>query len=165
MIRIQTIALIGVCLFPAIAAAHTFSIPDDAPLLSVTIPHSLEPVETSGGVEAGVSEERTFYVVIERLSAVDPKAASDQGLQMLALHGIVIEPSSIKQETRKINGLDVVDVSFAISDGTEKAGLILISTKIEGPFFAMIASGSDKGFKENADALKSITDSIRLIKK
>jgi hypothetical protein len=154
-------ALSCICLFSASAFSHTFIIPPHARLLSVTIPDSLEPTDTLGGAEGGVSEERTFNVEIEPLKAIDLKTAIDESVQMLDPHGIEIDPATLKQNARKINGLDAVDLSFTIIEGSEKAAITVVAAKPGGGFFALIAWGSEKGFAGNAEIMKSIADSIR----
>jgi hypothetical protein len=153
-----------VCLFPANASSHTFILPPRAPLLSVTIPDSLEPTDTLSGAEGGVSEERTFNVDIEPLGVVDLKAAIDESVRMLDQHGIELDAASIGQNAKRINELDAVDLSFATVDGTQKAAITLVAAKPGGAFFALIAWGSERGFTDNAEAMKSIVESIRAAK-
>lgn len=154
-------ALGCICLFPGNAFSHTFTIPPNAPLLSVTIPDSLEPTDTLAGAEGGVSQERTFNVDVEPLRAVDLKTAIDESVQMLDQHGIEIDAASIKQNTKRINELNAVDLSFTITEGTEKAAITLVVAKSGRGFFVLIAWGSEKGFADNAQVMKSIVDSIR----
>ena len=161
MKHLRNFAFGCIFLLPATAFAHTFTIPPRAPRLTVTIPDTLEPVDTLAGAEGGVSEVRTFNVDIEPLKATDLKAAIDESVQMLGQHGILIDPASIQQNTVKINGLEAVDVSFTIVTGREKAAITLITAKPGGSFFALLAYGSKKGFAENAKILKSIADSIK----
>jgi hypothetical protein len=160
---LKLLRVIGVgciCLFPVNAFSHTFTLPPHTPRLIVTIPDSLEPVDTLAGAEGGVSEVRTFNVGIEPLSSADLNGAINESVQMLGQHGTIIEPTSLKQNADKMNGLDSVDLSFAIIDGNEKAAITLIAAK-PGSFFALISYGSEKGFADNAQIMKSIRDSIR----
>jgi hypothetical protein len=162
---IRNLALIAVCLFPSLALAHTFSLPSDSPAVTVTIPDYLEPVDTLRGAEGGVAEERTFNVLIEPVSGVDLKSATEQGFKLLLTHGIETDPASIKQSNRTINGLDAADIAFTIADGPETAGFTLIATKAGANFLGVFYFGSNAGMQANANALTSIVDSIRPIRK
>ena len=120
------LAFVAGCLFPSLALAHTFSLPSDSPAVTVTIPDYLEPVDTLRGAEGGVNEERTFNVLVEPVSGTNLKSAAEQGLKLLLTHGIEIDPASIKQTSRTVNGLDAVDIAFTIADGPETASFTLI---------------------------------------
>jgi hypothetical protein len=153
------------CLFPSLALAHTFSLPSDSPAVTATIPDYLEPVDTLRGAEGGVNEERTFNVLIEPVSGTDLKSAIEQGFKLLLTHGIEIDPASIKQTNRTVNGLDAADIAFTIADGPETAGFTLIATKAGANFLGVFYYGSNAGMQANAGALTSIVDSIRPIRK
>ena len=161
---IRNLAFVA-CLLPLPAVAHTFSLPSDSPVINVTIPDSLEPVDTLRGAEGGVSQERTFNVLVEPIDVSNAKTATDEGLKILLLHGNEVDPTSVKQASRKINGLDAVDVSFTITDGVEAAGFTLIATKPGASFMAVIHYGSHEGIKANSAALASIIGSIQPIRK
>ncbi len=157
---LRVISIGCICLFPASAFSHTFTLPPQTPRLVLTIPDSLEPVDTLAGAKGGVSEVRTFNVDTKPLKSVDLNGAVDESLQILGQHGTIIEPTSLTKNADKINGLDTVDLSFTIIDGWEKAAITLIAAK-PGSFFALIAYGSKKGFADTAEVMKSIRDSIR----
>jgi hypothetical protein len=161
----RNLALIAACSFPSLAAAHTFSLPPDSRTVTVTIPDYLEPVDTLRGAEGGVAQERTFNVLVEPVDGADAKTATEVAFNILVTHGIEIDPASIKQTSRKINGLDAVDVAFAISDGPEFASFTLVEIKAGGHFMAVLYYGSNEGMKANAAAMTSITESIQPIKK
>ncbi len=76
-----------------------------------------------------------------------------------------IEPASVKQTSRTVNGLDAADITFTIADGPETAGFILIATKAGANFLGFFYYGSNAGMQANAGALTSIVDSIRPIRK
>jgi hypothetical protein len=162
---IRNLALIAACLFSSFAAAHTFSLPPDSRSVTVTIPDNLEPVDTLRGAEGGVTEVRTFNVLVEPVDGADAKAAAEEAFKILMTHGNVVDPASVKQSSRKVNGLDAVDVTFTISDGVEVASFTLIEIKAGGHFMAVIYYGSNEGMKANADAMTSIVESIQPIKK
>jgi hypothetical protein len=159
------LAFVALCLFPSLALAHTFSLPSDSPAVTVTIPDYLEPVDTLRGAEGGVNEERTFNVLVEPVGGTDLKSAAEQGLKLLFTHGIEIDPASIKQTNRTVNGLDAADITFTLADGPETASFTLIATKAGGNFLGVFYYGSNAGMKANAAAIASIVDSIRPIRK
>jgi hypothetical protein len=161
----RILALMAACLLPSLAAAHTFSLPSDSPAVRVTIPDYLEPIDTLRGAEGGVSQERTFYVMVEPVGGADVKSAADEGFKMLEIRGVEIDPASVKQTSRKINGLDATDFTFTISDGPETAVFTLIATKTGANFMGIFCYGSNEGLKANSSALTSIVDSIQPIKK
>jgi hypothetical protein len=153
------------CLFPSLAAAHTFSLPSNSRVVTVTIPDYFEPVDTLLGAEGGVSQERTFNVLVEPVDGADIKAAAEDALKILLTHGIEIDPASVKQTSRKINGLDAADVAFTIADGPEVASFTVIEIRAGGHFMAVMYFGSNEGMKTNAAAMVSITESVQPIKK
>jgi hypothetical protein len=162
----RNLALIAACLLPSLAAAHTFSLPKDSPAIRVTIPDYLEPTDTLRGAEGGVSQERTFNVLVEPIDGADKQAAAEQCFKMLLEErGNEIDPSSVKRTDRKINGLDATDFSFTITEGNETAGFTLIATKPGADFMAVIYYGSNEGLRANSNALTTILDSIQPIKK
>jgi hypothetical protein len=161
----RILAFMAACLLPSLAAAHTFSLPSDSPTVTVTIPDYLEPIDTLRGAEGGVPQERTFYVMVEPVGGADVKSAADEGFKMLEIRGVEIDPASVKQTSRKINGLDATDFTFTISDGPETAVFTLIATKAGANFMGIFCYGSNEGLKANSSALTSIVDSIQPIKK
>jgi hypothetical protein len=163
--QLRNLAFVAACLFPSLAAAHTFSLPKENPTITVAIPDYLEPTDTLRGAEGGVSQERTFNVLVEPIDGADAKTAADQCFDMLMTHGIVVDPASVKQTSRQINGLDASDYSFAIADGPETAAFTLIATRAEANFMAVLYYGSNEGLEANSDGLASLTGSIQPIKK
>jgi hypothetical protein len=161
----RNLTLIAGCLLPSLAAAHNFSLPSGSPTVTVTIPDDLEPIDTLRGAEGGVAQERTFYVLIEPVHGADVKSAMEEGFKMLEIRGVEIDPASVKQTSRTINGLDATDFTFTISEGPEAATFTLIATKAGVNFMAVFCYGSNEGLKANANALISIIESIQPIKK
>jgi hypothetical protein len=157
--------VMAACLLPTLAAAHTFSLPKGDTTVTVTIPDDLEPIDTLRGAEGGVAQERTFYVMVEPVDGADVRSAMEEGFKMLEIRGVEIDPASIKQTSRTINGLDATDFTFTISEGPEAAVFTLIATKAEANFMGVFCYGSSEGLKANANALTSIVDSIQPIKK
>jgi hypothetical protein len=162
---IRNLALIAACLFPSFAAAHTFSLPSNSRSVTVTIPDNLEPVDTLRGAEGGVTEVRTFNVLVEPADGADATAAAEEAFKILMTRGIEIDRASLKQTSRKINGLDATDFTFAITSGREVASFTLVEIKAGGHFMAVLYYGSDEGMKANAAAMTSIVESIQPIKK
>jgi len=161
----RNLALIAACLLSSLASAHTFSLPRDNPVIKVTIPDYLEPTDTLRGAEGGVSQERTFNVLVEPMAGANSQAAAEQCFKMLLEErGNEVDPSSVKHTDRKINGLDATDFSFSITEGNETAGFTLIATKPGADFMAVIYYGSNKGLKTNFNSLTTILDSIQPIK-
>jgi hypothetical protein len=148
------------------ATVHTFSLPKDSPAIRVTIPDYLEPTDTLRGAEGGVSHERTFTVLVEPMAGADKQAAAEQCFKMLLdERGNEIDPSSVKQTDRKINGLDATNFSFIITEGVETAGFAMIATKLGADFMAVVYYGSNEGLKANFNAWTTTRDSIQPIKK
>jgi hypothetical protein len=161
----RNLAFVAVCLFPSLAAAHTFSLPKENPTITVAIPDYLEPTDTLRGAEGGVSQERTFNVLVEPMDGADAKTAAAQCFDMLMTHGVVADPDSVKQTSRQVNGLDATDYSFTIEQGRENAGFTLIATQAGASFMAVLHYGSNEGLKANSEGLASLIDSIQPIKK
>jgi hypothetical protein len=163
--QLRNLAFVAACLFPSLAAAHTFSLPKENPTITVAIPDYLEPTDTLRGAEGGVSQERTFNVLVEPMDGADAKTAADQCFDTLMTHGIVVDPASVKQTSRQVNGLDASDYSFAIADGPETAAFTLIATRPGANFMAVLYYGSNEGLKANSEGLASLIGSIQPIKK
>ena len=161
----RNLAFVAACLFPSFAAAHTFSLPKENPTITVAIPDYLEPTDTLRGAEGGVSQERTFNVLVEPMDGADAKTAAGQCFDMLMTHGVVADPDSVKQSSRQVNGLDATDYSFTIEQGRENAGFTLIATRAGASFMAVLHYGSNEGLKANSEGLASLIDSIQPIKK
>jgi hypothetical protein len=161
----RNLTLIAACLLPSLAAAHTFSLPSGSSTVTVIIPDYLEPIDTLRGAEGGVAQERTFYVMVEPVDGADVKSAAEEGFKMLEIRGAEIDPASVKQTSRTINGLDATDFTLAISEGPEAATFTLIATKAGANFMGVFCYGSNEGLKANSAALTSIIDSIQPIKK
>jgi hypothetical protein len=163
--QLRNLAFVAACLFPSLAAAHTFSLPKENPTITVAIPDYLEPTDTLRGAEGGVSQDRTFNVLVEPMDGADAKTAADQCFDMLMTHGVVADPKSVKQTSRQVNGLDATDFSFTIEQGRENAGFTLIATRPGANFMAVLYYGSNEGLKANSEGLASLIGSIQPIKK
>jgi cephalosporin hydroxylase len=115
--------------------------------------------------EGGVTEVRKFNVLVEPVDRADAKAAAEEAFRILMTRGIEIDPASLEQTSRKINGFDASDFTFAITSGREVADFTLVEIKAGGHFMAVLYYGSDEGMKANAAAMTSIVESIQPIKK
>jgi hypothetical protein len=109
--------------------ANDFTLPDLNPVASFTIPASWNPSEYENGVEA-TSDDGTVYIAIEATdiaSADDATSSMMQAMKQLAKKGVTVDVVSVKKTKAKVNGLDVVDVSW---DGKDSEGACNVSLSI-----------------------------------
>ncbi len=147
------------------ASAQTFKLPDDKPIVSIDIPKSWEPVTYDDGVEA-TSDDGEVYLAVEATSAKGVKDSIEEAVKYLMKKGVKIKADSMKQETAKVNGMDMVDLSW---DGTDKDGACKVSLTILGVTddkgIMIIYWASPEGEKKHQADLNKIAKSIVKLKK
>ncbi|HEX8373158.1 MAG TPA: hypothetical protein VF585_10290 [Chthoniobacterales bacterium] len=149
----------AVLLQPIVAA--DFNIPEEDSIAKITIPDDWKSEEFDGGVESN-SEDGSVYLAVEATESTTAAAAMEEAFAYLKKKGVTVDEKSAKQEELKLNGFDVVDISW---DGKDEDGPCKVSV-------AVIAITEDKGLlltywttpegeKENLKEIQSITNSIK----
>jgi hypothetical protein len=155
--------VIGAALAVSVRAGD-FKLPDDSPVASFTIPASWSPSEYEDGVEA-TSDDGSIYIAVEAAdisSSKDVSGAMTESLKYLTKKGVTVNSDSVKQTDAKINGMDVVDISW---DGKDSEGAcrvslsIVIVTAKKG--LLLTYWGSPEGSKKYGKDLDAIAESIK----
>lgn len=160
-------------LFPALlslalcapAFAGTYKLPDKKPVVSVTLPDSWKTDEIDNGVES-VSDDEEVYMAIESTSEKNVQKAMEESIQYLKKKGVVVEQDTMKQETMKMNDMDVVDISW---DGKDEDGECKISLTVVGVSdtqgLLLTYWASPEGEKKHQSELNDIAKSIKKLGK
>jgi hypothetical protein len=144
--------------------AGDFKLPDDSPVASFTIPASWSPSEYEDGVEA-TSDDGSIYIAVEAAdisSSDDVSSAMIESLKYLTKKGVTVNSDSVKQTNAKVNGMNVVDVSWQgkDSDGACEVSLsIVVVTAKKG--LLLTYWGSPEGKKKYDKDLQAIAESIK----
>lgn len=120
------------------ADAAEFQLPKDDPVVKISLPDEWEPDGSDIGVEA-VSPDGKLYLAV---AVVGEDAVGDflnGALKFLERNGVSVDNDSATQGEAKLNGMDVVEVSWNGEDAggpcevslnlvgvTEKEGLMLL---------------------------------------
>lgn len=154
-----TFALAAALSLPAFAGTH--KLPEEEPIATVTIPDSWKTDEIEDGVEA-TSDDGEVYLAIETTDGDSVAEGMKEAVEYLKSKGVVVDESTVKQETGKLGAFDIVDVSWDGKDeeGAAKISLSVVSiTKTEG--LLLIYWASPEGEKKHLEALKAIAKSIK----
>lgn len=150
---------------PAVSVpAGDFKLPDDNPVASFTIPASWSQSEYEDGVEA-TSDDGSIYIAVEAAdlsSSEDVSSAMIESLKYLTKKGVTVNTDSAKQSNATVNGLNVVDISWAgkDSDGACEVSLsIVVVTGKKG--LLLTYWGSPEGKKKYDKDLQAIAESIK----
>lgn len=159
---------VGLGTFALLASAWAgdFKLPDQNPVASFTIPASWKPAAYEGGVEA-LSDDESVYIAVEAADLSSSSIIEDamtKSLSYLKQKGVEVDQSTAKQTKAKLNGMDVIDVSWQgkDSDGDCNVSLtIVIVTGNKGLLLTYWASPG--GEKKHSEELVQILHSIKAI--
>ena len=142
-------------------AARSFALPDGKPVVSIELPDRWGPEAIERGAQA-TSPDGSVYVAFQVAEARDIDAAIADAVTFFAAAGIQIDPATQKRLDAKINGMDLIDVTWdgVDKDGPTKAALsvFLVSDAKVG---ILTYRGSATGEALYATSLKAIVASIR----
>ncbi len=147
--------------FPAVAG--TFKLPDEKAYCSVTIPDSWKPEAYDNGVEA-LSEDEEVYLAIESTDTGNVEKSMQEAFDYLKKKGVEVDASTAKQEEGKLNGMDVVDLSWdgKDEDGACKVSLTVVSITDEKGLL-IIYWASPEGEKKHQSTITKIAQDIKKI--
>jgi len=152
--------LLGSALF-SVASAADFTLPEKSPVVGFSFPAKWEAEKYDGGVEA-TSEDGEVYIAIENIKKEEVAASMDEAIKYLKGKGVKAKEESLKTTEGKLNGLDVVNLSW---DGTDKDGACKISVVVIGVTadkgILVIYWASPEGEKKNQADLTKLMDSIK----
>ena len=157
----QLLILGCIVAFAIPASAGTHKIPSEDPVAIMTLPDSWEVDEIEDGIEA-TSADGEVYFYVEATDADTVEEAMTEGAKYLGSKGVTVDEKSVKKEQTKLNGMDVIEISW---DGKDKDGAAKISLAVvavtKGDGLLLVYWASPEGEKKNAADLEKIANSIR----
>ena len=161
--NVVAIATVGLLLaaFPNRLSAKVFDLPAAGPVVTIELPDAWAPEVIERGAQA-TSPDTTVYVAFQVADARDTDRAIAEAVTFFAASGIRIDPATQKRLDGKINGMDLVDVTWdgVDANGPTKAALSVILVS-DAKIGILTYRGSAAGEARYADPLKAIVDSIR----
>jgi len=155
--------LVALCLMGGVipAVAGTFKLPDEKAYCSVTIPDSWKPETYDNGVEA-LSEDEQVYLAIESTNTGNVEKSMQEAFDYLKKKGVVVDAETAKQKEGKINGMDVVDLSW---DGKDEDGACKVSLTVfsitDDKGLLIIYWASPEGETKNQETITKIAQGIK----
>ena len=159
---------VGLGTFALLASAWAgdFKLPDQSPVASFSIPASWKPAEYEDGVEA-MSDDESVYIAVEATDLSSTSVIEDamkQSLSYLNKKGVEVDQSTAKQTQAKLNGMDVVDVSWRGKDSTGECNVSLTVVVVTGKKGLLLTYwASPDGEKKNSQDLVQILHNIKPI--
>ncbi|MBZ5761123.1 MULTISPECIES: histidine kinase [Rhizobium] len=151
--------------FPLLAQAETLKFPSDAPIASVTIPHSWAPKETETGIDATSDDSAVYFSIDVADEKSSDKVVSD-AIDFLTKSGVKIDPATQKDEgDNTINGMKMSTLGW---QGTDNDGAVDVElaflSPVPGKLLVVTYWGSkDSGSKHDKE-LTSILSSLVAVK-
>ena len=156
--------LLAVMLTAALAVpvlAETFKIPDDDPIVTITVPDGWTATQIDKGIEL-MSDDDEVYLAIEGTQMKGLVELTVDAVKFLNRAGVTVDKSTEKSSEGTVNGFKVNDIGWA---GKDKDGdvlvhlMILTITPTKGVLFTYWAS--PQGDKEHDDAIRTIIRSVK----
>ena len=165
-LSLARLAMLGVLSLglPACAMAEVYTMPDNKPVVSITIPDDWETEEIEDGVEA-TSPDKNVYIAAELVKASNVEEATKEALKYLVDNGVVIDAATKKEKTFKIGELEAYELGWQGKDEdgpTEVSVAIVVVAPKKLMFLTYWAT--PEGGKTNAAALGAIALSIMPVK-
>lgn len=112
------------------AAAETFSLPSDAPVVNVTYPDTWKAEETDTGLQ-GFSKDESVTLYVELTDTSDVNANIDAAVKFLGENGVKVDKDTLKETETEVNGMPASGVNV---DGTDESGPVTV-----GLYFIAVA--------------------------
>ena len=158
-----SIAALGLLLAapPTGLSAKTFALPDAKPVVAIDLPDGWAPEVIEKGAQA-TSPDASVYVAFRVADARDTDRAIADAVTFFAASGIRIDPATQKRLDAKLNGMDLIDVTWdgVDTNGPTKAALSVILVS-DAKIGILTYRGSAAGEATYAEPLRAIVDSIR----
>ena len=152
--------LLPLCLAVS-AQAGEFKLPKAKPLITVTFPDDWKVKYDEGGLDITSADEE-IYIYMDAHDGSSIEGAIKDTIDYLKKEKVTVDKSTEKKSEGKINGMDAADFSWS---GKDKDGATNISLSLIAPnkekVILMLYWGTPAGEKKNAEALKSIINSIK----
>ncbi|MET3612385.1 hypothetical protein ABID16_000690 [Rhizobium aquaticum] len=116
--KMLIIAASAALLFASTAYAKQWDIPSNRPVASIEMPGSWKTNETATGLE-GTSDDGAVYFSVDLASPKKMDGIIDDAAKFLDDQGIKIDTNTQKYSEDKLNGKDIIYISWS---GTDKDG-------------------------------------------
>jgi hypothetical protein len=160
MKKILLLALIAAGV-PGAAFAKDVKLPQDKPVIAMSLPDAWSPKDVEDGVEA-TSADGSTYIVFEVTDAKDLGTLVEESVKFLIKEGVTLDMATKKRGEGVINGMKSVNFDFAGKDkeGDTKVSLTVL---LPNPEKAVLITywGTAEGEKANAAALDGILKSLK----
>ena len=142
-------------------SSKTFELPDGRPVVAIEFPDRWAPEAIERGAQAA-SPDSAVYVAFQVADARETDTAIADAVTFFGAAGIRIDPATQRRLDAKINGFDVIDVTW---DGSDTNGPTKVALSVfllsDAKIGILTYRGSAAGEATYAAALRTITDSIR----
>ncbi len=146
------------------AFAKTFKLPDDKPVVSLTIPDSWKPEEIDKGVQ-GQTEDSTVFLSAETTkSKEDMGTIIDETFAMLKEHKVVLDNDSKKENKFDINGLPADELLYSGKDEDGATSVSITFVTVNDTILVFTYWASPEGEKKHQKEIASLVQSVKAIK-
>jgi hypothetical protein len=150
-------------LAPAAVIAKTHLVPEQNPIITVTIPDSWEVLPIPGGIEV-TTEDEEYYFAIEVTNKRAAERDFTSSIAWLMSKGVKIDESSQKEVPFSINGMDGF---MLIWNGTDEDGPTQVSVSLtqitENRLMLVTGWGTEQAQKDNMEGLLKMMESLKKI--
>lgn len=160
MTRLMLAAMVLAAL-AAPVSAETFKIPDDDPIVTITVPDGWTVTHIDKGIEVA-SDDDEVYLAIEGTPMKGLVELTVDAVKFLNRAGVTVDKATEKTDEGTVNGFKMNDIGWA---GKDKDGdvlvhlMILTITPDKGVLFTYWAS--PQGDKDHDKAITSIIRSVK----
>lgn len=146
------------------AFSATFKLPDDKPVVSITIPDSWKPEEIEKGVQGQTADSDVYLSVETTKNEKGMNAIIDDTFNMLKEHKVTLDTENKKENKFDLNGLPADELLFQgkDEDGPTVVSITFVSAKDTVLVFTYWAS--PEGDKKHTKELSAIVQSVKAIK-
>jgi hypothetical protein len=153
------VAILG---FAGVSLGKEFTMPDEKPFASVSIPDEWKPEAYDNGVEA-TSDDGGIYIAIESVTGKSLDESIDEAVKFLEKQGVKVDEKSAETKESKLKDMDVVYTKWSgkDEDGPCHVTLSIVAiAKGKGLLVIYWASPEAEKGEENNKTLDEIVDSI-----
>jgi len=149
----------------ATVTAGEYKFPKNKPLATITTPSGWKVEEEDDSLDV-TSKDDEIYINIEPTDTESVEGAIQESMGYLKKNKVKLDTASMKKTEGKLNGMDVVDLSF---DGTDADGAckvsitILAVTKDKG--LIVLYWASPEGEKKHRKEIDELVHGVKPIKK
>ena len=156
------IAASAVLLLASTASAKVWEIPSNRPVASLNMPNAWDTNETDNGLE-GTSDDGAVYFSVDIASPKKMDGIIDDAAKFLDDQGVKIDTSTQKYSEDKLNGKDIVYISWNGEDKDGPASVGLAVLILDEKTVLVLTYWGTKGDEDkHMPEIGKILDSIKL---